>query len=363
MGQGAKRNGEPIWGAHRGLLVLVCAGTLAIAPAIAPAHANDRPVPVRVVAAAPVADAGRISAAGTVAYKREVTLSFKTGGVVKSYAVDVGDVVKAGQPLVNADPTDTAGRANEADAAFEQAKANLDRAEQLAAKGFVSEARLDDARAAFKRAQAARDSARFDQSRAALVAPADGVVLIRHAEAGQQLAPGAPVITMGDLASGLVMIAPVSDRQIARIKNNDNVRVRLSSLGVQDLQGRVTRLGSKADRATGAFDVEIALDAPPEGVRSGQVGRALISPAVVDSSAAFLAVPAISLLEGRGDLAYVYVIGADDKAVRVAVTIDRFLDDSVLIKRGLRRGDRVVTAGAAYLRNGQPVTIAPGGAP
>lgn len=349
------QGGPAKWGALMGLLCLVTYGSASVA--------SDQRVPVRVVAAAPAADAGRISAAGTVAYKREVTLSFKTGGVVKSYAVDVGDVVKAGQALVNADPTDTAGRANESEAAFDQAKANLDRAEQLAAKGFASEARLDDARAAFKRAQSARDSARFDQSRAALVAPADGVVLIRHAEAGQQVSPGAPVITIGDLASGLVMIAPVSDRQIARIKTNDNVRVRLAPLNGQELQGRVTRLGSKADRVTGAFDVEVALDAPPEGVRSGQVGRALIFPSVTDSASAYLAVPAIALLEGRGDLAYVYVIGADDKAVRVAVTVGDFLDDRVLVKQGLRSGDRVVTAGAAYLRNGQPVTIAPGGAP
>lgn len=327
------------------------------------AMATETIVPVRIAIANPSALAGRIEATGTVAYKREVPLAFKTGGIVKAYQVDVGDAVKAGQLLVSADPTDTAGRRGEAEAAFAQAKANLDRAEQLAAKGFATEARLDDARAAFKRAQAALNSAKYDESRAALVSPADGVVLARHAESGQQMAPGVPVITIGDAGSGLVIVAPVSDRQVGRIQINDTAKIKIASSHDVALAGRVTRIGSKADRVTGAFDVEIAIDAAPPGLRSGSVGAVSIDPSVVDAAAQYLAIPALALLEGRGDLAYVYVIPADDKAVRVAVTVARFLDADVLISQGLRRGDRVVTAGAAYLRNGQKVRIDAGGAP
>jgi RND family efflux transporter MFP subunit len=290
-------------------------------------------------------------------------LSFKTGGVVKAYKVDVGDPVREGQLLVSADPTDVAGRRGEAEAAFAQAKANLDRAEQLEAKGFASEARVDDARAAFKRAQSALNSAKFDESRAALTAPSDGVVLIRHAEPGQQMAPGAPVITIGDARSGLIVMTPVSDRNIGRIQVGDMARIKVAAWTGPQLQGQVTRIASKADRATGSFDVEVTIDAPPPGLRSGTVGAVSITPSVTDASAEYLAIPAIALIEGRGDLAYVYVIKPDGKAVRVAVTVARFLDDDVLIKAGLRRGDRVVTAGAAYLRNGQAVTIAAGGTP
>jgi RND family efflux transporter MFP subunit len=339
-----------------GIVALICA-------AISPSRATEVVVPVRVAVANPSALAGRIEATGTVAYKREVALSFKTGGVVKAYKVDIGDPVRAGQLLVSADPTDTVGRRNEAEAVFAQAKANLDRAEQLAAKGFATEARLDDARAAFQRAQSALNSAKFDESRASLVAPSDGVVLIRHAEPGQQMAPGVPVITIGDASSGLIILAPVSDRQIGRVQVGDNAKIKIASLNGQSLGGRVTRLGSKADRATGAFDVEISIDAAPPGLRSGSVGAVSIEPTVTDASAEFLAIPALALLEGRGDLAYVYVIKADDTAVRVAVTVSRFLDADVLISQGLRRGDRVVTAGAAYLRNGQKVRIVAGGAP
>jgi RND family efflux transporter MFP subunit len=320
-------------------------------------------VPVRVEAAGPAADAGRIEASGVIAFKRETSLSFKTGGVIKAYAVDIGDAVKAGQLLVSADLTDVSGRRAESEAAYAQAKAALERAEQLAEKGFATDARLDEARAAFQRAQAARNSARFDESRAALTAPSDGVVLIKHAEAGQQMAPGAPVITIGDAGSGLILTAAVSDHQIERIQIGDLARIRAATRDAQTIPGRVTRLGSKADRITGAFDVEITIDAVPPGLRSGSVGTAMIIPSVASTDMDLMAIPAIALLEGRGDLAYVYVVKPDNTAVRVAVTVARFLDEKVLLKQGLKRGDRVVVAGGAYLRNGQKVTIVAGGPP
>jgi len=318
--------------------------------------AAAKPVPVRIAHVEPSADAGRIIVSGTITYKREQVLSFKTGGVVRSYAVDVGDTVKKGASLISADPSDTAGRRAEAEAAFAAAKANLDRTQTLHEKGFVSTARLDDARTAFQRASAARASARFDESRAALVAASDGVVLVRHAEVGQQTAPGAPVITIGDTTSGMIMRAPLSDQQVVRVRMGDKASLRVAG-GTLAVDGTVSRIGAKANPLTGAFDVEITLSKIPEGMRSGLVAEAVLAPTVGEESQTLVAVPAIALIEGQGDAAYVFVISPDRKANRVAVTIAGFTGDSVLIRSGLKTGDEVATSGAAYLRNGQPVSI------
>ena len=99
-------------GASRLLLAL---GVALAAPAEAAAPV---PVPVKTARAQLAADAGQIIVSGTITYKREQVLSFKTGGVVHRYAVDAGDTVKMGDPLVSADPSDTAGRRAEAEAAF-----------------------------------------------------------------------------------------------------------------------------------------------------------------------------------------------------------------------------------------------------
>jgi RND family efflux transporter MFP subunit len=305
---------------------------------------------------APSPDAGQIIVSGTITYKREQILSFKTGGVVHRYAVDAGDTVKKGDPLVSADPSDTAGRRAEAEAAFDAAKANLDRVTKLQASGAESTARLDEARTIFQRANSALSSARFDESRAALVAASDGIVLVRHAEVGQQMAPGAPVITLGDTTSGMIMRAPLSDRQVVRVRTGDKASLRVAG-NTMIAAGEVTRIGAKASPLTGAFDVEITLAAVPDGLRSGLVAEASLTPSIGDASQKLLAVPTIALIEGQGDAAYVFVISKDLKASRVAITIAGFAGENVLVKSGLKDGDRVATSGAAYLRNGQPVSI------
>jgi multidrug efflux pump subunit AcrA (membrane-fusion protein) len=78
---------------------------------------------------------------------------------------------------------------------------------------------------------------------------------------------------------------------------------------------------------------------------------------VKDRASSYLAIPALALLEGRGDTAGVFVVDAGNKAQRRSIRVAGFLDDLVLVAEGLKPGDKVVTSGAPYLRNGQPVTI------
>jgi hypothetical protein len=70
--------------------------------------------------------------------------------------------------------------------------------------------------------------------------------------------------------------------------------------------------------------------------------------------------PALALLEGRGDQAAVFIVDDKGKAQRISVRIAGFADDKALVAEGLRPGMKVVTSGAPYLRNGQPVSIESG---
>ena len=71
-----------------------------------------------------------------------------------------------------------------------------------------------------------------------------------------------------------------------------------------------------------------------------------------------LIVPALSLLDGRDDQGIVFVVDGDNIARRRAVQTAGIGRDGVLVIEGLAIGDRVVAAGAAYVRDGEPVRIA-----
>ena len=336
------------------VLALAVAGALML---VAPQAADlaDKPVPVRVAVAAPAAHAGEIRATGTLLFKREITLGFKVAGIVKSFNVDSGDAVKMGDVLARLDLTEVGARNRDSAATLENAEAALKRQQELFAKGFASQAAVDNAKMAVDRARASQDATAFDAAKAELRAPADGVVLSRLAEPNEVVTPGKPILLFGDASGGLVLVTPVSDSQITRIRGGDSAVIKFA--GLPPIKAIVARLAAKADQRTGAFDVELKLTEVSSGLRSGLVGEARILPSIRDQISQYLAIPAIALLEGRGDQAAVFVVDKANKAQRRSVRIGGFLDDLVLIADGLQPGERVVTSGAPYLRNGQPVTI------
>lgn len=312
------------------------------------AAAGEGPL-VQVVEAAPLSAPGAIRASGLVGYRREPVLAFTAPGVVGAIEADAGDVVRRGQRLATLRRTSVGANADEAALARANAERDLARTQELYERGFVSEARLEDARLAVERA---RDSS-------TLVAPADGVILRRTADPSQTIAAGAPIFVLGETASGIVVRAPAGSADAARIRIGDIVSVRVAALGGDAREGRVARVGAKGDDATGAFEIEVEV-ANAEGLRSGMVAEVEIAAIAAPNATAALIVPALSLLDARADQGVVFVVDDNNIARRRAVRTAGVTQEGVLIVEGLNAGERVVAAGAAYVRDGEAVRIAAG---
>jgi RND family efflux transporter MFP subunit len=333
----------------RSLLVSLAVLTLAACGGGEEAQTPEAPL-VQVVHVAPADAAGTIRASGLVGYRREPVLSFTAPGVVGDIRVDAGDVVRRGQTLATL--RRTTGGANVDEAALAQANAERDlaRTQALYERGFVSEARLDDARLAVERSRGS----------SVIVAPADGVVLRRAAEPSQTVGAGTPILVLGETRSGVVVRVPVAASQAARIRVGDVVAVRIAELGDTARTGRVTRVGAKGDDATGAFEVEIEI-ADAANLRSGMVAVVEIATnAAATAAPSAIVVPTLSLLDARADQGVVFVVDAENIARRRAVRTAGVTQAGVLVVEGLNSGDRVISAGAAYVRDGAPVRIASG---
>lgn len=328
------------------LLLAACGGS---GDAEGDQAAGEGPL-VQVVEVAPVTAAGAVQASGLVGYKREADLSFNAPGVVAAIYVDAGDTVRRGQRLATLRRTSGGSNADEAALARQNAERDLARTQELYERGFVSEARLEDARLAVERA---RDSS-------VLTAPANGVILRRRAEPALSVGVGSPVLSFGETGSGIVVRAPVASAAAARIRVDDVVIVRVAGLEGDTRQGRVTRVGAKGDASTGAFEVEVEV-ARAEGLRSGMVAAVEIGAAASPSTQSAMIVPTLSLLDARADQGVVFVIDAQGVARRRAVRTSGITQDGVLVVEGLQAGERVVSAGAAYVRDGEPVRLATGG--
>ena len=335
-----------------GLAVLAgCGDSAPVAPAAAPAQ------PVRVAEAVPVSGSAELEVAGTVRLKRETPLAFNTPGRIAAILVREGDRVQAGQLLARLDTT--ALGANRASAAAEvvRSRADLKRSEDLFAKGWVTAARVEQARATMAAAEARGRAAGFDVSLATLRAPTAGVVLARPGEPGQIAQPGQAILTIGEMNQGFVLRLPLADRDAARVRPGQSATVTIPALGPGTLAGTVSEVGARGEDGTGTFRIEVKLPARA-GLASGQIGQArlVLGPA---EPGAPISVPAAAVFAARADEGFVYVLEPVTRRVRQRlVTLGPVSDNGVVVTAGLKPGEQVVTTGIDRLRDGQVIELA-----
>lgn len=315
-----------------------------------PPKAETRVFDARVMQVGSRTAAVTLSAVGTVHLRRETSLAFTSPGRIARITVNEGDRVARGQLLAALDMTTVDAQLAAADAEQVRTAAELKRSAALLDKGWVTKARVDNARAAYQSAVASSQVRRFAANTARIVAPGSGVVLARPAEPAQTVDAGTPVLIVGDESAGYVLRLPVPDRDAARLRSGAPASVRIAALGDGLLSGVITQIGGRADPATGTFAVEVSLPAVP-GLRSGQIGSAELL--VSDQSAGTaLVVPPAALLAPRSGEAFVYVVPSGSKQVLLRkVTIGDARDGGVVVTGGLAAGEWVVVAGLDRLRD------------
>jgi len=320
-------------------------------------EASPPPTPVRVVEAEQAPLSAGIRAIGQVAPAEEVRLSFKVGGVLASIAVAQGERVRAGQRLAALAQDEVAAAVSQARALLDKAERDLDRGEALFAEEVATREQVQDLATARDVARAGLRSAEFTARFAQVVAPADGIVLRRLAEPGELVAAGQPVLVVGNTAGGWIVRATLTDRDIVRVNTGDVADVTLDAFPGRRFSATVTELASAADPRTGTYEVKLAIDT--QGLRFVQGLVAKLELRDV-AGAAVTVVPVTALLEADGGRAVAFVVGRQaetEVARRVELTIGRAVGAMVEVLDGIAAGDRVVTDGAAYLRDGETVRI------
>jgi HlyD family secretion protein len=241
--------------------------------------------------------------AGTVEI-REVRVSSLSAGRLLRLLRDEGDTVRAGdtiailvQPGLDALIAQRRAQARAAGsrvaeiiaarADSERAANDFARAERLRAQNIISAQQYDGSRAAAAAAAARLQSvqAASTESDAAiaalavtqsvadqltLIAPADGIVLVRYAEPGEAVAVGAPVVSLGLVKQPWIR-AYVGERQIARVALGQTVRVHVDGYPDTTFTGRISEIAPRAEftpraalteseRADLVFAIKVAID-------------------------------------------------------------------------------------------------------
>ncbi len=314
------------------------------------------PISVRTAPLTDTLVARPIMAAGTVAPKDEIALSFKAGGVIAHVMVDAGDVVRAGQTLAALDLREIDAALTKARSAAEKAERDLARAGRLYADSVVTLAQLQDAETTAELARADLAAASFNREYAVILAPSGGTILRRASEPGETVAPGATVLVLGSRARGNVVEVGLSDRDAVLVARGDPAAAHFDAFPGETFDGRVTQIAAAADPFTGTYLVEVTLR-NGDALAAGLVGHVDIQP---NHAAPATLVPIEAILEADGSTATVFTLSNDGgRAERRRVTVAFIQGGRVAVTGGLEGAAAVLTDGAAYVNDGTAVRVTP----
>jgi RND family efflux transporter MFP subunit len=349
----ARRMRTTAFGLVTGLTV---AASAACDRGVAAMSDTDEPLSVRAFVVLEEAITRPIFATGMVSAKDEVPLSFKIGGVVARVDAAAGARVRAGRTLAALDLREIDAAVMRARSAAEKAERDLERARRLYDDSVFTLAHLQDTETAAQVARADLDAALVNHAFAVIAAPADGVILRRHAEPGEMVGPGSPILVFASDTRGRVLRVGLADRDLVRVRRGDTATVRFPALPGVEFTGRVADISAAAEPGTGTYAVEIAIAGGIE-LASGLIGTAQIIPS---DRTTMTMVPIEAVIEADGSRAVVFTLSADGThAERREITL-AFIDGArVAVSHGLEAGVTIVTDGAPYLDHGTRVRVVP----
>ncbi|PXF29564.1 hypothetical protein WH50_20200 [Pokkaliibacter plantistimulans] len=327
------------------------------------ADPRTEPPLVRVVPVQSSATTSR-SFTGVVAARVQSDLGFRVSGKVLERLVDTGQSVKRGQPLMRMDPVDLGLQAKaqkEAVAAAQvHARQTADdeaRYRDLVAAGAVSasaygqiKAAADAARAQLKAAEAQAGVAGNATSYAVLVADADGVVVATHAEPGQVVTAGQPVVR---LARAGQREAVVYLPETLRPAVGSSAQATLYSDPHNTLPAQLRLLSDAADPATRTYEARYIL----EGAQAQAPLGATVTVAIPTRSTAAAAfeVPIGALFDAGSGPGVWAVAGDPARTEWHPVRILSLSDEAAQVEGHLTLGTQVVALGAHLLKEGEQV--------
>ncbi|MEN5147523.1 efflux RND transporter periplasmic adaptor subunit [Brevundimonas diminuta] len=304
-----------------------------------------------------------VVASGTVSAWEEVPVGAETGGLTATVLyVDEGSYVRQGQPLVQMNDVLLKAQLQQQQAAVQTAEANvarddaaLSRAQELKARGFLSQASLDTAlanqRASAANLASARASLSETQTRlsqATIRAPVSGLIISRSVTKGQIITAGTELFRM--VRDGrLELDAQVPETELSLIQAGQSAAVTSSQAGSTTGTVRIVTPEVDAQSRLGLARISLA---PGSALKPGMFARAAIEAGARPATV----VPTDSVLY-RSNKSGVFVLNAGSSVRFVPVTVLSRRDDQTSVE-GLEAGVRVVVAGAGFLNDGDKVTVA-----
>jgi RND family efflux transporter MFP subunit len=304
----------------------------------------------------------------------------KVSGRLDAVMVRLGDRVSRGQTLAKVEDRELQEQIKQAQASFDVAAAtirqreadlklaqtNLDRTRNLFERQLIPKQTYDDtearhqaavaqvdlARAQYAQAQARLDELKITMDYTSIVSPVSGFVGKRALDPGAWVTPNSSFISVVDI-SIVRLVANIIEKDLRRIEAGMKADVEVDAFPGDKFAGRIARVAPVLDPSTRTAQIEVEIDNRNFRLKPGMYAKVSF---VIEHRANTLIVPANAIVDVTGNKG-VYVPGEGDVATFQPVTLGMVAADRVEITSGLTEGTRIISTGAAALREGDRIVL------
>ena len=310
----------------------------------------------------------RLPAIGTFKAYQGVDLTAEVQGTVKEVLFQSGEKVTLGQPLLQLDSEVERAILATAEAVRALARVEYQRGQDLIKRQAISKSEFDRLNAELLKAEASVTQLKAELDKKRILAPFAGTIGIRQVDTGDYLSPGTSFATLQDL-SRLYVDFFLPEQDYPQLAIGQSVRLSLAAYPGEVFSGEISALNPKVEETTRNVQVRAMLPNPDNKLLPGMFANLEV---LLPGEKPQVLVPETAItytLYGNS----VYVIGEqkddqgavvkDDKGQAQLVVERRFVetgerrDGQVLVLKGLKAGEQVVTAGQLKLDNGAHVAI------
>lgn len=306
-------------------------------------------------------------AVGTVRAFESITVTAKVAGVIEKIGFEEGQLVKAGDVLVQLDAAErqaaidqAIAEANRAVAQRNEIAIKLERAQALSRTGAGTSAQVEDLTAQMKSlegsiasAQAQRKAAEARLEDLTIRAPFNGRVGTRGVSLGAYIAPGTRITSLDDLSKVRLDFA-VPENLLGRLEPGQAVNAVSAAYKGRTFKGKVSTIDPRVDQATRTARLTAEFDNPDEALKPGMFLAVALE---VSANNDAVVVPEEAIVS-EGLRHVVYPV-KDNKVERRVITIGQRQGGKVEVVEGLRAGETIVVLGVQRVRPGAEVIARP----
>lgn len=302
-----------------------------------------------------------LTAVGSIAPVQGAMISAELPGMVEEIGFESGTPVEKGALLVKLDASAEQAQLRSAKADAELAKADFERARDLAQRNVISKAEMDAAAAKYTQRQAAVDNIQSIIDKKEIRAPFTGEAGIREVNPGQMVQAGDRLLTLQALDRVYVDFA-LPQQQLGEIKVGLPVVVTTDAVEGREFEGKLTAINSMVNPATRTVALQAQLDNPDRVLRAGMFARVRV---LLPTKNPTLFIPETAVAYAPyGNSVYVIEQIKDEKSGKEYLGLrQQFIrtgetrGDFVAVTEGLKEGDQVVSTGVFKLRNKMRVVV------